>query len=216
MARDGSQGGAAALEPILSDRVLTIPNSLSVLRLVAIPVFGYLLLGPHADGLAFVVLMASGATDWLDGKLARVLNQSSRVGALLDAAADRIFVITTLLAFGAREFVPWWVIAILIARDLLLAVPLLILRSRSLPPLPVHYVGKAATFCLLYSFPLLMLGHGISPVAGWALPIALAMLAWGTFLYLWSAALYVVQFRLTLRPAPGPSVGSAPDRGTSR
>lgn len=188
-------GGPAAVvsRDELSDRVLTLPNLLSLLRLLGVPLFLWLLLGPHADGWAIVVLAISGVTDWADGKLARVLGQASRLGALLDPAADRLYIIATLVAFVLREVVPLWVVAVLVGRELVLGVVLLLLRRAGWPPLQVHYLGKAATFLLLYAFPLLLLADGAGTVASVARPIAYALTVWGAVLYLLAGLLYVVQ-----------------------
>lgn len=177
----------------LGDRVATVPNALSVLRLLGVPLFLWLLLGPQADGWAVVVLVVSGVTDWADGKLARVLGQSSRLGALLDPAADRLYILATLVAFVIRDVVPLWLVATLVAREVLLAVVLLVLRRYGWPPLQVHYLGKAATFILLYAFPLLLLAAGTGWLAPVVAPLAYALTAWGFVLYLLAAALYVVQ-----------------------
>lgn len=181
------------------DRVLTVPNALSVLRLAGVPLFLWLLLGPQYDGWAIVVLAVSGFTDWLDGKLARWLDQSSRLGALLDPLADRLYVLATLLAFGLRDIVPWWVIAVLVGRDLLLAACLPLWRRYGYDVPEVHYLGKAATFNLLYAFPILLLAQGDSTAAEIALPIAYGFMIWGGALYLWSAVLYLVQLTTMLR-----------------
>jgi cardiolipin synthase len=177
----------------LSDRVLTLPNLLSVLRLLGVPLFLWLLLGPHADGWAIVVLAVSGITDWADGKLARALGQSSRLGALLDPAADRLYIVATLVALAIREVVPLWVVLVLLGRELLLGLVLLLLRRAGWPPLQVHYLGKDATFLLLYAFPLLLLADGDNPVASVAQPIAYALTVWGAALYVLAGVLYVVQ-----------------------
>jgi cardiolipin synthase len=177
----------------LSDRVLTLPNVLSVLRLLGVPVFLWLLLGPHADGWAVVVLALSGVTDWADGKLARALGQSSRLGALLDPAADRLYIVATLVAFVIRDVVPLWLVAVLLGRELVLGVTLLLLRRAGWPPLQVHHLGKAATFLLLYAFPLLLLADGDNPVASVARPIAYALTIWGAALYVLAGVVYVVQ-----------------------
>ena len=95
----------------LPDLVWTLPNALSILRLLGVPLFLWLLLGPEADGWALVVLMISGFTDWLDGKLARWLNQGSRLGALLDPAADRLYIVAALIALALRGIVPEWLVA---------------------------------------------------------------------------------------------------------
>ncbi len=183
-----------------ADRLLTVPNVLSLLRLAGVPLFLWLLLGPRYDLLAMLVLALSGITDWLDGKLARLLNQSSRLGALLDPAVDRLYTLSTLLAFGLRDILPWWVVAVLLGRDVVLSLTLPVLRHYGHGPLPVHYLGKAATLCLLYAFPLLLLADNSQ---GWlqavARAFAVAFTGWGAALYLWSGALYLLQVGLTVR-----------------
>jgi len=188
--------------PAASDSVWTLPNALSVLRLLGVPLFLYLLLGPHADGWAIIVLIVSGITDYLDGKLARLLNQTSKLGALLDPAADRLYVLSTLLAFVLRDVVPWWVAALIVGRDLVLLATVPALRTRGLDVLPVHYLGKAATFCLLYAFPLLLLALDQSTFARVCAPVAYALTIWGTAMYLWAGVLYLVQLWLVLRRLP--------------
>jgi cardiolipin synthase len=193
-----------------ADRVLTIPNLLSLLRLAGVPLFLYLLLGPRADGWAIIVLMVGGITDWLDGKLARLLGQYSRLGALLDPAVDRLYILAALVALGAREVVPWWAVAALVARDLVLAATLPVLRLRGFGPYPVTYLGKGATFLLLYAFPLLLAGQGTGWFAELARPFGYGFAAWGTALYLYSGALYLAQFVLAMRaPTPARPVGGA-------
>ena len=190
------------------ERVLTIPNALSFLRLLGIPLFCWLALGPEADGAAVGVLAASGITDYLDGRLARALGQMSRLGELLDPLADRLYILATLVVLAVRDIVPWWVVAILIARDLVLTAALPVLRRHGYGPLPVHVLGKSATFALLYAFPLLLLGDGpgtgaeIARVIGWAFAI------WGTALYWWAGVLYLEQVRRIVqgdRPGNGPT-----------
>lgn len=177
----------------LGDQVLTLPNLLSLVRLLGVPLFLWLLLGPEADGWAIVVLALSGVTDWADGKLARALGQSSKLGALLDPAADRLYIVATLIAFVLRDVVPLWVVVLLLGRELVLGVTLLLLRRAGWPPLQVHYLGKAATFLLLYAFPMLLLADGTGDVSEVARPIAYALTVWGTALYLLAGVLYVVQ-----------------------
>ncbi|SDG09623.1 CDP-diacylglycerol--glycerol-3-phosphate 3-phosphatidyltransferase [Blastococcus aurantiacus] len=177
----------------LPDRVWTLPNALSVLRLLGVPLFLWLLLGPEADGWAVIVLMISGITDWADGKLARWLDQSSRLGALLDPAADRLYIVCTLVALALRDIAPVWMVALLLGRELVLGIGLLVLRRYGYPPLQVHYLGKAATFLLLYAFPGLMLADGTGWFATAIEPFAWAFTIWGTALYLLAGAFYVVQ-----------------------
>lgn len=188
---------------VQTDRILTIPNLLSFARLLGVPLFLWLILGPHADGWAIVLLTISGITDWLDGKIARATGQISRLGQLLDPLADRLYIAATLLGLAIRSIIPWWLVGLLLARDLILAVVLAVLKRRGITGLPVHFLGKAATFNLLWGFPFLLLGDsatgtGLSwadaaRVLGWAFAI------WGTALYWWAGILYVEQARRILK-----------------
>jgi cardiolipin synthase len=183
-------------EPELSDRILTIPNALSALRLAGVPVFLWLVLGPHRDGIALLLLMASGLTDYLDGKLARMLHQSSKIGALLDPAADRLYIVSTVVALTIRGIIPVWLLVALIARDVvLLAFGPVLLRMGYGIALPVHFLGKAATFNLLYAFPFLLATTGHGWLATTSRPIAWAFVFWGTALYWWAIGLYAIQVR---------------------
>ena len=181
-----------------TDRVWTVPNVLSMLRLAGVPLFLWLLLGPEEDGWALVVLLVSGFTDYLDGKIARWLDQTSAFGAMLDPLADRLYTVATIVAFVIRDIVPWWVAAVLIARDVLVAVCLTVLRRNRFAPPEVTYIGKAATFNLMYGFPILLLAQGTSAAATVARPVAYAFVTWGSLLFLWSGALYVAQTRAAL------------------
>jgi cardiolipin synthase len=158
-------------------------------------VFLWLVLGPHADGWAFGVLAVAGFSDYADGKIARRWNQSSRLGALLDPAADRLYILATLAALAARGLIPVWLAVVIPARDVLLALTLPVLRRHGYGPLPVNFVGKAATLNLLYAFPLLLVAHGGSTGATVARAFAWAFVCWGLALYWWAGWLYVVQFR---------------------
>lgn len=180
---------------VQTDRVLTVPNVLSLLRLLGIPVFLWLVLGPEADGWAVLLLVVSGVTDYLDGVIARRTGQISRLGQLLDPLADRLYVIATLLGLGLRDIVPWWLVVLLLGRDVVLAFTLPVLRRHGLGPLPVHYLGKAATFNLLVAFPLVLLGGGSGAAADVARVFGWAFLVWGTALYWWAGMLYLVQVR---------------------
>ena len=181
------------------DRVLTIPNALSAARLAGVPVFLWLVLGPRtatADYWAVALLIVAGATDWLDGKIARALNQASRLGQVLDPAADRLYIAATLVALAVRAIIPWWLLGVLALRELVVGGALGVLKRRAgFGTLQVSLVGKAATLCLLYAFPLLFLGDHpgwggtLARVLGWAFAI------WGTILYWWAAMLYLAQVR---------------------
>jgi cardiolipin synthase (CMP-forming) len=181
------------LRELAGERWLTVPNALSFLRLLGVPLFLWLLLGPRADGWALVVLMASGITDWLDGRLARALDQYSRLGELLDPLADRLYTVATLVAFLIRGIVPWWVLVLIIGRDVVVSAALPLLRRKGYLAFPVLYVGKAATLNLLYAFPLLLLAQMDWPGADLARPFAYAFTAWGIALHLWSGTLYLIQ-----------------------
>jgi cardiolipin synthase (CMP-forming) len=177
-------------DPMVSDRVLTIPNALSFVRLLLVPVFAVLIV-VKVDWAAIVVLMISGFTDYLDGTLARRWRQVTRIGQLLDPLADRLYILTTLLGLAYRDVVPWWLVAVLVARDAVLAVSLLLLTSAERAPLEVNFLGKAATANLLYAFPLLLLGHSDSTAGSIAQPIGWAFAWWGTGLYCWSGIVYL-------------------------
>ncbi|GLH99107.1 CDP-alcohol phosphatidyltransferase family protein [Phytohabitans aurantiacus] len=183
-------------------RILTIPNLISFARLLGVPLFLYLFLGPEADVAAVVVLAIGGTSDWVDGYAARRLGQVSRLGELLDPAADRLYILATLVAFTVREVVPWQFTAALLLRELVLLIALAVLRRHGYGPPPVHYVGKTATFILLAAFPVLLLAHasaGAEPVAG---PIGWALAWWGLVLYWVAGALYVAQVASLVRSAP--------------
>lgn len=209
---DPSVAGPA--DAAVSDRIVTVPNALSVLRLLGVPVFLWFLLGPHWDWAALGLLMVSGATDWLDGKLARALGQTSRLGTLLDPAADRLYIAATLVAFSVRGIVPLVLTGVLVARDVLMALPLWQLRRHGYGPPPVHYLGKAATFNLLYAFPLLLVGAQGGTVGTAGNVLGWAFTVWGTGLYWFAAALYVVQVRRLTRGDPPSGTGAVPASGS--
>jgi cardiolipin synthase len=189
-------------EHVDTGRVLTVPNLLSVLRLAGVPLFLWLLLGPRADVWAIIVLALGGFSDWADGKLARLLGQYSRLGELLDPAADRLYILAALVGLGLRGVVPWWAVAVLIGRDLVLAVCLPLLRRRGYGPPPVVYLGKAATFLLLWTFPLLLAGLQTGWFADLCRPTGYAFAVWGSALYLYTGGLYLAQIALALRATP--------------
>ena len=204
-----------------------MPNLLSMVRLAGVPVFLWLVLGPEADGWALVLLMVSGVTDFLDGYLARKLNQTSPLGQILDPVADRLYILAVVIGLGLRDIIPWWVAIILPLRDLLLWGLVPFLRTRGYSALPVHFLGKAATFNLLYAFPLLLLGDGDGVLATLAEVFGWAFAFWGIGLYWWAGVLYAWQVAqaaahdramvtqpderrggwrcLTRRPRPGPA-----------
>jgi cardiolipin synthase len=185
---------ATQVEVQAADRVLTVPNGLSLARLLGVPVFLWLIFAER-DGAALVVLACAGAPDYLDGLLARRWNQVSRLGQLLDPAADRLYIFATLVGLSYRDIVPVWLAVLLVSRDAILTACIPILHRHGYGPLPVHFLGKAATFNLLYAFPLLLLGDGSTVVALVAKTVGWAFAIWGSALYWWAGILYLVQVR---------------------
>jgi cardiolipin synthase (CMP-forming) len=188
------QDGAVAS----SHRVLTIPNIISIIRLAGVPLFLWLVLVPEADGWALAVLFVSGISDYADGYLARRLNQTSKVGEILDPVADRLYILSTVIGLAARGIIPWWVAVLLPARDAFLWCLVPFLRTRGYSSLPVHFLGKAATANLLYAFPLLLLGDGSGVLAELAKVVGWAFAIWGIGLYWWAGLLYAWQVRKLL------------------
>jgi cardiolipin synthase len=201
------------------DRIVTWPNALSVARLAGVPVFLWLVIGPRTattDLIAAGILGLAGITDWLDGKLARMLHQESRLGQLLDPAADRLYIAAMIIALAVRGIIPWWLVAVLAGRELCVGVALLVLQRRTrYAALQVSFVGKTATLCLMYGIPLVFLGaHGgwvaeVCRVIGWAFAI------WGTVLYWWAAMLYFTQVRDLVRESGTGGVSGVKGAATS-
>jgi len=172
----------------------TVPNMLSFLRLALIPVFLWLIL-THQGGWAILLLAFSGFTDFLDGYIARKYNQVTRLGKLIDPAADRLYIFTTLIGLVVTGVIPAWLAGVVIARDVMLLIVYPILATHGYGPLPVHYLGKAGTFALLYAFPLLLLANVFESANFVILPIAWAFALWGAGLYWWAGFVYVKQVR---------------------
>lgn len=176
----------------VSSRIFTVPNILSFIRLGLVPVFLVLVIEGE-DILALVVLVISSITDFLDGVLARRLNQVSRLGQLLDPAADRLFIFATLIGLAVRGIVPWWLVSVIVGRDVLLLVLGIILANFGYGPLPVHRLGKIATFCLFYALPILMIGQAFPAAAVISAPIGWGFALWGAFLYWWAGVIYIIE-----------------------
>lgn len=172
-------------------RVWTIPNLISFARLfIGIPLFLWLVLVQQADLWALLVLIVAGATDWVDGYLARRLNQQSRLGELLDPLADRLYIAATLLGLAVRGFIPWWLVGLIALRDIVLLSLVPALRKLGIAALPVTYIGKSGTFALLWGFPLLLLGSSDGVAASIATSFGWAFALWGTYLYWWAGLRY--------------------------
>ncbi|MGV0873946.1 CDP-alcohol phosphatidyltransferase family protein [Mycolicibacterium sp. XJ879] len=185
------------------DRVLTVPNVLSAVRLALVPVFLWLLLAADATAWAVGVLMFSGFSDWADGKIARLVdNQSSRLGELLDPTVDRIYMLVVPVAMAFHGSLAWWIVATLLVRDAALSATLPSLRARGLTALPVTYIGKAATFALMSGLPLILLGQWDALWSRVILACGWGFLIWGLAMYVWSGVLYLLQVGLVIRRMP--------------
>ena len=174
----------------VSSRIVTIPNVLSLVRLVLIPVFLWLL-GTSQYGWALLVIVVSSLTDYVDGWIARRFNQISRIGQLLDPAVDRLFIFTSLIGLAWFGFLPWWLVAVIVARDVALLVLAVVLANIGYGPLPVHHLGKVATFALLFALPTLVLGAAFPVLEPFSDPVGWALALWGAFLYWWAGAIYM-------------------------
>lgn len=183
----------------MASSIATWPNALTGLRALGIPLFVYLALGPEADGWAIAVLAVGGATDYFDGKLARALGQESKLGEILDPTIDRLYILATLIVLYMRDAIPFWLIVTLIARDAVLAVVALALAAKGKPPLKVTFVGKAATFNLLYAFPFLLLALSESLIGEIAFIFGWAFALWGVALYVATGVSYFLTALKTIR-----------------
>ena len=188
-----------AREP--SSRIVTVPNILSLLRLLLVPVF-FVAIVTGRDLLAVVLLAVSTVTDFVDGQIARRFNQITRLGQLLDPAADRLLILAALIGLGVVGVLPWWFVGLVIGRDVMLIVLGAVLARHGFGPLPVHHLGKFATFCLFCSLPILMLGLAFPPGEWLAVPVGWGFALWGAFLYWWAGFVYLVEtVRVVRNPA---------------
>ncbi len=177
---------------VVSDRILTIPNALSTVRLLLVPVFLVLVVAErYLEALLIIVI--SSATDYLDGIIARRFGQITKLGQLLDPAADRLFIFAAVIALAVREVVPWWIVLAIVGRDVMLAVLGIVLARHGYGPLPVHHLGKIATFALFYALPILVLGQAFPDAQAVSDPLGWAFILWGAFLYWWAGVLYLRQ-----------------------
>ncbi|MFF3063712.1 CDP-alcohol phosphatidyltransferase family protein [Oerskovia sp. NPDC057915] len=197
-----------AADQEVSSRILTIPNVISLLRLALVPVFAVLIVRGN-DEWALAVLAISGASDWLDGVLARRLDQVTKLGQMLDPAADRLFILVTLVGLAWRDVVPLWVLVVILLRDVTLLCLLPVLTRHGYGPLPVSFVGKAATFALLYAFPLLLLAEAPGALGATASIIGWAFTGWGIGLYWLAGVQYIRQTRQLVAPRTDPQETAA-------
>ena len=169
-----------------------MPNLLSFLRLALVPVFLWLLVS-GAEAWALIVLVFASLTDFLDGWIARRFNQITRLGQLLDPAADRLYIFAALIGLAWRDLVPWWFVSLVVGRDVFLLGLGVVLANYGFGPLPVHQLGKVATFCLFYALPMIMLGQAFPELAWWSQPVGWAFGLWGAYLYWWAGIIYATE-----------------------
>ena len=169
--------------------VLTVPNGLTLIRALGVPIFLWLLLGENLKGWSYVVLVIGAGTDYLDGKVARWLHQESKLGAAMDPTIDRLYIAATVVALALKHYIPWWMVFILAARDIYMLFLLATYKRRTERVFVVTFLGKTATFNLLYAFPFLLLSSG----SGWgefAHSLGWGFAIWGIGLYLLAAVNY--------------------------
>jgi cardiolipin synthase len=172
-----------------SDRILTVPNVLSILRLCSVPVFVWLFVAEHEE--AAVVLYGAGAwTDFFDGWIARRFNQVSELGKLLDPLADRVFIVALAVALVARGTLAWPLAAAIIARDLLILAVFPVLERRGLERIRVNFVGKTATASLLLGLTLLAWSETSFPIRDTAEVLGAVFTYTGAALYWVAAGMY--------------------------
>jgi cardiolipin synthase len=196
---EGVGGVESALEEAGLGRVLTAPNVITLVRLVCIPLFLWLLFGAHRQTPAAILLAGLGATDWIDGFVARRYHQVSTLGKVLDPAADRILVATAVVAVIVHGAVPVWFGVATLAREALVSIMVLLLAALGAARINVLWVGKAGTFALMFSYPAFLLSYG---TASWQGPIR--VVAWicgllGLALAWIAAAGYIAPARDALR-----------------
>lgn len=202
--RRAAAGGPEPLRQVSAD-IVTVPNLLSAGRLVGVPVFLWAIVTGH-DVLAVCILVLSGLSDYLDGKIARAWGLESRLGQWLDPIADRLYIVTTVVALAWRDIIPWWMVGVLLVRDVIMVVLVAYATRRRIDDIGVHLIGKAATLNLLYAFPMLLLADISDAAAAWALPIGWAFAWWGMGMYWVAAAIYLLQVRQRLhQPKVDPS-----------
>ena len=198
----------------VSTRIWTVPNVLSMLRLLLVPVFLILVVaGEYVPAL--VVLVAASLTDLLDGFLARRFDQVTRLGQLLDPAADRLYIFAALIGLAANQLVPWWIVIVIVARDALIVVLGIVLANHGYGPLPVHQLGKVATFALFTGLPVIMLGLAFPVIQPMSEPFGWAVTLWGAFLYWWAGIIYAIETVRVVRVArvSGPPASDTLEQG---
>lgn len=171
--------------------MLTIPNAITALRALGVPAFLYFFLVADQPVISFFIIMFGGLTDYFDGKVARALNQSSDFGAKFDPTVDRLYISAIVIALAIKDYLPWALVISLLLRDLILLILVVIQRIRNLPYAQVTFLGKAATFNLLYAFPILLLDQ-VAEITRFTNPIGWAFAIWGLALYFYTGFQYLI------------------------
>ena len=172
--------------------LLNIPNALTALRALGVPVFLYLFLVAEEPVASFVVIALGGITDYLDGKVARALNQTSDFGAKFDPTVDRLYIAAVIIALAIKDYLPWSLVVAIIARDLILFLVIIYQKLRGIPFFEVSFLGKAATFNLLYAFPFLLLEE-VAVIGPWCFAAGWSFAIWGISLYFYTGIQYLLK-----------------------
>ena len=172
--------------------ILNIPNALTALRALGVPVFLYLFLVADQPIASFVVITLGGITDYLDGKIARALNQTSEFGAKFDPTVDRLYIAAVIIALAIKDYLPWSLVVAILARDLILFLVIIYQKLRGIPFFEVSFLGKAATFNLLYAFPFLLLEE-VAVIGPWCFAAGWSFAIWGISLYFYTGIQYLVK-----------------------
>lgn len=171
--------------------MFTIPNALTTLRALGVPAFLYFFLVADQPVISFFIIMFGGLTDYFDGKVARALNQSTDFGAKFDPTVDRLYISAIVIALAVEDYLPWALVISLLVRDLILLLLVVVQRIRKLPYVQVTFLGKAATFNLLYAFPFLLLDQ-VEEISRFTNPIGWAFAIWGLALYFYTGIQYLI------------------------
>lgn len=188
--------------PEALNRVLTVPNVISFLRICSIPYLA-VLIAQHKMWSALIVLAIAALSDCIDGYIARTFNQVSKLGQILDPIADRLLIVCSTLALAFAKIIPWWALALVVLRDAIMAILIVILAQYDYGPLPVNFMGKTGTALLMVTIVLFMIVFAIAAEPMLILyAAAIACAIWGITLYWFAGILYCIQaYKLLIKKA---------------
>lgn len=187
--------------PKAMNRVLTVPNLISFLRICSIPYLAWLITKNHMI-LALIVLAISAFSDCIDGYIARRWNQVSKLGQILDPIADRLLIIFSTVALAIAKIIPWWALVLVVLRDVIMAALVVLLAQHDYGPLPVNFVGKAGTALIMLAIVSLMIVYAVNTESMFVLyAAAIACGVWGVVLYWYAGLLYYRQAYVLLSGA---------------